>query len=239
MSEAATASVPSNPPVASAPPTVPASPASPPTQQSASPARVISDSEYDGLSDQDRENWSRVRKGVDGGSEWRERSSETNPAAKSATGDAATPPTLVPDQKYQFGDLELTGQEISDLLKHKGETDLRRAALPTDPSQYKIEAKDVVLPPGMDWKFNEADPALAAARTWAHANGLTQEQFSGLLGQYASMEAAKEATFRNSMKGELDKLGANADSEDDSHRHVVEWCRRRRSRKKHGRRLFL
>ena len=123
----------------------------------------------------------------------------------------ATPADTRPRwRKYQFGDLELKGQEILDLLKHKGETDLRRAALPNDPSQYRVEAKDVVLPPGMDWKFNEADPALAVARNWAHQNGLSQEQFSSLLGQYASMEASKEATFRNSMKGELDKLGANA-----------------------------
>jgi hypothetical protein len=110
----------------------------------------------------------------------------------------------------RLGDLELTGQQISDLLKHKGETDLRRAAVPADPSQYKIEAKDVVLPPGVEWRFNEAAPALAAARTWAHANGLSQDQFGSLLGQYASMEAAKEATFRNAMKRELDALGANA-----------------------------
>jgi hypothetical protein len=177
------------------------------------PQGVISDAAYDALPAQDRDRFSRVRKGPDGGSEWRERStlqSEVGDPAVKPAGDASTAPTLVPDQVYQFGDLELKGQEILDLLKHKGETDLRRAALPTDPSQYRIEAKDVVLPPGMDWKFNEADPALAAARNWAHANQLSQDQFSSLLSQYASMEAAKEATFRSAMKGELEKLGANA-----------------------------
>jgi hypothetical protein len=49
-------------------------------------------------------------------------------------------------------------------LKHKGETDLRRAAVPANPSKYVIEAKNVVLRPGVEWRFNEADPALAAAR---------------------------------------------------------------------------
>jgi hypothetical protein len=173
---------------------------------------VISDAAYDALpTEVDRDRYSRVRKGPDGGSEWRERStlqSSTDPAAKPAAGDTSL--ALVPDQKYLFGDLELKGQEILDLLKFKGETELRRAAVPADPSQYKIEAKDAVLPPGMEWQFKEDDPALAAARTWAHANGLSQDQFGSLLGQYASMEAAKEATYRNAMKRELDALGANA-----------------------------
>jgi hypothetical protein len=136
--------------------------------------------------------------------------SEQSPAPTTAAQPGEASPALVPGEKYKFGDLELTGQEISDLLKHKGETDLRRAAVPADPSQYKIEAKDAVLPPGVDWRFNEADPALAAARTWAHANQLSQDQFASLLGQYASMEATKEATFRAAMKRELDALGANA-----------------------------
>jgi hypothetical protein len=166
-------------------------PAAPPSPQRAAPQAastgVITDAAYDALPEQDRGRFSRVKAGPDGGSIWKERASlesETTPAAKPATGDTATAttPALVPDQKYQFGDLELTGQEISDLLKHKGETDLRRAAVPADPSQYRIEAKDIVLPPGMDWRFNEADPALAAARTWAHANSLSQDQFSSLLG---------------------------------------------------------
>jgi hypothetical protein len=218
MSEAATtASVPVTPPAtpAAPPPNPPAAPVNAPASApvSAPPAGVISDAMYDSLPVADQDRFSRTRKGVDGGSQWQERAtlpSETDPAAKAATGNTPPPPTLVPDQVYQFGDLELKGQEILDLLKHKGETDLRRAAVPADPSQYRIEAKDVVLPPGMDWKFNEADPALAAARNWAHQNELSQEQFSSLLGQYASMESAKENTFRTAMKGELDKLGANA-----------------------------
>jgi hypothetical protein len=205
---ATTTTAPSNP-----------TPPGPLTQMQPEPTRhdgsqrpgVISDAAFDALPVADQNLYSRVRKGPDGGSEWRERStlqSSTDPAAKPAAGDTAA--ALVPDQKYQFGDLELNGQEILDLLKFKGETDLRRAAVPADPSGYRIEAKDAVLPPGMDWRFNDADPALAAARTWAHANGLSQDQFGSLLGQYASMEAAKEATYRSAMKRELDALGANA-----------------------------
>jgi hypothetical protein len=39
---------------------------------------------------------------------------------------------------------------------------------------------------------------------------LTQEQFAGLLGQYASLKATEEASFRSAMKRELDALGVNA-----------------------------
>jgi hypothetical protein len=203
------ATTPTAPPAA--PPPAAAPPAAP--EGAASRPGVISDSQFDRLDPAEQGKYARVRAGPDGGSVWQDRATlptETADPTKPATGDMATTPALVPQQRYQFGDLELSGQQILDLLKHKGETDLRRAAVPADPSQYKIEAKDVVLPPGMDWRFNEADPALAAARTWAHSVGLTQDQFAGLLGQYASMEAAKEATFQNAMKGELEKLGANA-----------------------------
>jgi hypothetical protein len=176
------------------------------TPADGSPARtgVIPDNAYERLADADRSKYSRVRAGPEGGSEWRLREiveRESAAATKQRDGSAGDPtaakpgetsPALVPGEKYKFGDLELTGQEISDLLKHKGETDLRRAAVPADPAAYKVELpKDLVLPAGTDWQFNQADPALAAARAWSHANGLTQDQFSSLLGQYASMEATK------------------------------------------------
>jgi hypothetical protein len=214
MSDAATTSSPTT--ATPAPASTPAAPAAAPAGRTFSPdnpfARpgVITDAAFDALPATDQGRFSRVRKGPDGGSEWQERStlpSET--AATPGQPDEQPNVALNPTETYKFGDLQLKGQEILDLLKHKGETDLRRAAVPTDPGQYRIEAKDVVLPPGMDWKFNENDPALAVARNWAHANGLTQEQFSSLLGQYASMEAAKENTFRSAMRAELDKLGAN------------------------------
>jgi hypothetical protein len=191
----------------------PTAPLSTPVQPAAPRPGVIARSEYDRLPPDQQSAYAHVpREG--GGQDIVPRSSlpsEQPPAATTTANPGEESPALVPDQTYKFGDLELKGQEILDLLKFKGETDLRRAAIPPDPSQYKIELpKDVALPPGMDWKFNEADPALAAARAWAHANGLSQEKFSSLLGQYASMEAAKEATFRNAMKRELDALGANA-----------------------------
>jgi hypothetical protein len=190
-----------------------------PTRHDGSPrAGVISDAAYDALPPADRDRFARVRQGPQGGSEWRDRSTlpseAPDPAAK--PGDPAKPgstaePTVTADGKLRVGDYELSRDDIAMLVQTKAETDLRRAAVPADPSQYKIELpKNFVLPAGLEWKWNESDPALAAARTWSHAQGLTQDQFSSLLGQYASMEAAKESTFRAAMKRELDALGANA-----------------------------
>jgi hypothetical protein len=183
------------------------------TQRQAEPTRhdgsprpgVISDAAYDALDGAAREKFARVRQGPHGGSEWRERST-----LPSETGTDPAKPGTDPGTKYKFGSYEVTEAEFADLLKFKGENDLRRAAVPADPAGYKVEMPaDTVMPAGMQWQFNEADPALAVARSWAFKNGLTQEQFSGLLGQYAQMEAGKEAQFRNTMKGEIDKLGAN------------------------------
>jgi len=189
-------------------------PPGPLTQRQAEPTRhdgsprpgMISDAAYDALPIPDRDLYSRVRKGPQGGSEWIERAKlEAEPADPAKPGTPADP-----NAKHKLGSYEFTETEIADLLKFKGETDLRRAAVPADPAGYKVEIPaDAVMPPGFEWKFNEADPALAVARTWAHKQGLTQEQFSGLLGQYAQMEAGKEAQFRDSMKGEVDKLGVN------------------------------
>jgi hypothetical protein len=200
---------PASPPAAAAPPA-----AAPAPQGAASRPGFIPDSQFDRLDPTEQGKYARVSKGPDGGSEWIERSklpSESG-ADPAATADpSATAQPLVPSETYKFGDLDLTGQEILDLLKFKGETELRRASVPADPSGYQIALpQDFVLPAGMDFKFNEADPALAAARAWSHQQGLNQDQFSSLLAQYAGLEATREATFRAAMKRELDALGANA-----------------------------
>ena len=135
-------------------PTAPASPSALP-QPVATSAGTISDAAYDQLpTDADRERFSRVRAGPDGGSIWKERA--TLPSETTATtGQPGEQPNaaLNPTEVYKFGDLELSGQQILDLLKHKGEPDLRRAAVPADATQYSLPEKlpADALPP---WRPN-------------------------------------------------------------------------------------
>ena len=188
-----TAQAPSNP---TAPgPLTTAAPATQPNAQRRPRAGAIADHQYDRLEPAERGRYARVRKaGPDGGSEWvhRDQLGKEPPADGSAA-----PPA---DGKYRYGQYEFTETEIADLMRFKGETELRRAAVPADPSQYKVELPaDVVMPPGVEWKWNDADP-LEVARNWAHKQGLTQPQFAELLGQYAGMEAQKEFAYQTALK---------------------------------------
>jgi hypothetical protein len=174
-------------------------------------AGSITTEQFNGLPPAEQSKFAAVRR-PGGGQDWIERAKlEAEPADPTKPGSTPAPGAPPdPNTKYKFGNYEITETELADLMKFKGENDLRRAAVPSDPAGYKVEIPaDAVMPPGFEWKFNETDPALAVARNWAHKNGLTQPQFAELLGQYAAMEAGKEAQFRESMKGEIDKLGFN------------------------------
>jgi hypothetical protein len=187
-----------------------APPAASPAPQGATPRPgFIPDSQFDRLDPTEQGKYARVSKGPQGGSEWIERSKLPS---ESGTDPATGADALVPGEKYKFGDLDLTGQEILDLLKHKGETDMRRAAAPADPSQYRLPDRlpSDALPPGFDFKFDANDPALAAAKNWAHANELSQAQFDDLMTNYAAMEARKQAAYAGAQKAELAKLGDRA-----------------------------
>jgi hypothetical protein len=198
-------------PVVTAPFAPPAAPPAPPSPQRAPPPAArpgsISAADYHRLEPAEQAKYANLPGGV-----WVERSKlEPEPAdpTKPATADGKAAVTA--DGKLRVGDFELSAEDVSTLMQQKAANDLRATQVPADPNGYRIELpKDFVLPAGLDFRFNEADPALAAARAWSHSVGLSQEQFSGLLSQYASMEAAKESTFRTAMKRELDALGANA-----------------------------
>jgi hypothetical protein len=201
--------------------TAPSSPTppAPAVAQQAEPTRhdnrpgVISDAAYDALAPADRDRFARVRQGPQGGSMWQERStlpSETadgKPAAAADGTQSGTAPD--PNAKYKVGSYEFTESEMADLLRFKGEHDLRRAAVPADPNGYTLPVDLPGMPPGTTWTWDEADPALAAARTWTHQQGLSQEQFAGLVAQYGAIEARKEAGFREAVKAQIEALGSN------------------------------
>ena len=100
--------------------------------------------------------------------------------------------------------------------------DSRRLTLPAKPEDYKVELpKDFTPPVGVEFKFNEADPLLAQARTVAHELGIPQEGFQKLLGLYAGAQVASEAQITAARQAEIAKLGPTGPSRVDA---VTRWA---------------
>lgn len=92
---------------------------------------------------------------------------------------------------------------------------VRRNALTQKPEDYKAELpKDFVVPPGLEYKFNEADPLMPAARQIMldieHGRLGGQEAFSKLLGLYASGQVSEQQMIAKAQAAQLEKLGPNA-----------------------------
>ncbi len=100
--------------------------------------------------------------------------------------------------------------------------DSRRLTLPAKPEDYKVELpKDFTPPVGVEFKFNEADPLLAQARTVAHELGIPQEGFQKLLGLYAGAQVATQAEIAAARNAEIAKLGATGPARVDA---VTRWA---------------
>ena len=106
------------------------------------------------------------------------------PAPVSAPAAAATPASSAPDDEPGVADA--AGE-----LNAQANTSER----PEKPDGYTL---DYSLPAGFKTdvalgKLDPAHPTIAAARQFAHAEGLTQAQFSKMLGLYAQNVAAESA----------------------------------------------
>jgi hypothetical protein len=200
---------PSQPPASASPPLHQPAPSAPPSaSEPPAPRRgAISDSHYAGLPADQQAKYSLVRKGPDGGGEWVARDQlEADPAAAPKPGDPAAQ-----GEKFKFGELELTAAEINELVAHKAQTDLRKLTLPAGPEAYEAKLPaDFKMPGGIEYKFDANDPSMVAARNWAHAKGLSQDEFSQVLGIYAAHEAGKEAALRARAQAEIAKAGVSA-----------------------------
>jgi hypothetical protein len=142
--------------------------------------------------------------------------------AETAPSTPAPPPLIAPTagasdtpaERFKFGDdLELSADEIKGLMERHALETSRKLTLPADPSGYKLELpKDFVPPQGVEFKFDEKDPAVKLARDFAHANGFTQEQFSRMAAVYAAGKVQEQAGINAAIAAERDKLGAAASS---------------------------
>jgi hypothetical protein len=193
-------------------PTVPAPPSSYATAMPSAAPRpgAISDEQFRRLDAVDRNRYTNVR-GANGG-EWVETSKL--PAAPADTPKPAATngaPTVTADARLQIGEMLLSQDDIRTLMQTKAEADLRRTQIPATAEAYEAKLPEAFkIPEGMTFHFDANNPALADARRWAHANGLSQQQFGELLSFYASTQVADHQMMSAAAQKQLEFLGPNA-----------------------------
>lgn len=140
-------------------------------------------------------------------------SQTTAPAAPAAAPVVATRPEYVPEAHWDAtankvkDDAALTAH-FNEIIARDAAEQSRRLALPQTPEAYKAELPTDFKPPdGIDYKFNDADPLLAQARTLAKELGIPQEGFSKLLGLYAGAQVATAQQIQTAKNAEIAKLG--------------------------------
>lgn len=114
-------------------------------------------------------------------------------------------------EKVKIGKYEVSEADLGAMMERQAVDDLRKATIPAAPEAYEAKLPaDLKLPGGQEYKFDANDPSLVAARNWAHAKGLSQDEFSQVLGIYASHVAGQEAVLAARSQQEIAKAGINA-----------------------------
>jgi hypothetical protein len=102
-----------------------------------------------------------------------------------------------------YKDLQTAYLKKTDTLKEEAAADFakeRTANRPETSGHYEVRIPEDVLPEGVEFKMVENDPLLAEFRTLAFDNGLTQDQFDGIIGKYALSELAKMPNQASELK---------------------------------------
>lgn len=181
-----------------------------------SPTRegAIDHAAFDRLDPQAQSAYAQVKRADGDGGEYVRRDS-LPPDTSDKPGDKADPKTAQAPEaaktdggKYRFGTLELSDQEIADLVAHKAAADARKLSAPQSPQEYEAKlSPNFKLPEGTEFKLDEADPLWAQAKTWAHKNGLSQEAFAEAIDLVAGRDLITHEKVRAAQNGEIAKLG--------------------------------
>jgi hypothetical protein len=94
------------------------------------------------------------------------------------------------------------------MMDRQSQDDLKKATLPPALEASKLPT-DLRLPGDQSYKFDPNDPSIVAARNWAHAKGLSQDEFSQVLSIYASHVAGEQAILAERSRQEMAKAGVN------------------------------
>jgi hypothetical protein len=150
------------------------------------------------------------------------RSRGYSPARDMREAAAARPGEAPPDQqreppadgtKFKVGKFEVSEGEIAAMMDRQAQDDLRKATIPPTPQDYKVALPETFKLPGDGtYRFDEAGnkASFDAARAWAHSRGLSQSDFSEMMGLYASHHAQQEAALAERSRQEVAKAGVNA-----------------------------
>jgi hypothetical protein len=126
------------------------------------------------------------------------------------SGDEQQPPADA-GAKVKVGQYEVSEREVGEMMQRQAQEDLRKAKIPAGPEAYEAKLPDGLrLPGGQQYKFDDKDPSLIAARNLACAKGWSQQDFSEALGIFASHIAGQEAQLAERSRAELEKAGVNA-----------------------------
>jgi hypothetical protein len=134
---------------------------------------------------------------------------------------AATRPDWAPEKFWDAGKSELKGSDLRsefDRLTAAEAAEVSRKASIPAPDKYELKFDaDYKLPAGIEWSWDAQDaPLINEARAFANASGMGQDQFSKLLGLYASSRVGEQQSIANAKAAELAKLGANANTRVDA-----------------------
>jgi hypothetical protein len=101
------------------------------------------------------------------------------------------------------------GEHYSQIAVRDAAEQVRRAALPQKPEDYKIGTTAAFKPPeGVEFTINEADPLWSQARGWAQKHGMSQDAFNEAIDLFAGAKVGEAATIKAARESEIGKLGA-------------------------------
>jgi hypothetical protein len=134
-------------------------------------------------------------------------------------------PEIVPEKYWDASKGEINHQawraDTDRLLAFEATEISRKASVPP-PDKYELKfADDFKLPEGVEWQWKADDPLLTQARQFANANGLSQGEFSRLLGLHAASQVGEQQMIKAAHAAELGKLGATANTRVDAVKQFV------------------
>jgi hypothetical protein len=128
-------------------------------------------------------------------------------------------------EKVKIGKYEVSEGELAAMMDRQAQDDLRRATVPPTPQDYKLALpENLTLPGDAQFTFDEAGSKATfdAAKAWAHSRGLSQSDFSEMMGLYASHVAQTESALAAVSRAEIAKAGVNAPQRVDA---IGKWIR--------------